>query len=89
MKGKRLFTVRSLVCAAGLLALSVPTQVWAQTSGAPPPPGVVTRTLPRTGDPTADTQTGVPPLAFGLGAAAAGLVLWRGTLRYRSSRKNK
>jgi len=88
MKGRRMFQVRSAVCGAALLVLVVPTQVWAQTSGAPPPPGVVTRTLPRTGNPTADTETGIPPIVFGLGALATGLVLWGGTRRYRGSRNN-
>jgi hypothetical protein len=85
---KRLPRLQGAVCAAALLALSLPTHAWAQASGAGQSPGVVRSTqLPRTGNPDADTANPTfPVVIIAGGALLTALVLGK---RQRDARKRQ
>ena len=85
---KRLPRLQSAVFAAALLAVSLPSYAWAQTSGAGQSPGVVRSTqLPNTGNPDADTSSPpVPVIVIGGGALLAALVLGK---RQRDPRRRQ
>ena len=88
---KRLPRLQSAVCAAALLALSLPTHAWAQTSGAGQSPGVVRSTqLPRTGNPDADTGgPNIPVIIVAGGAVLAALALGKRVQRQREVRRRQ
>jgi hypothetical protein len=91
MKRNRLPRMRSALCVAAFLAVSMPTHALAQaTSGGGPIRGVVTNQLPNTGNPDADTSNPtIPFIVLGAGVLLAGLAVGKRAQRQREVRRRQ
>jgi hypothetical protein len=89
MKPSRTIALRSGICAAALIVMSLPGSAFAQTSGGAQPPGVAPVQLPKTGgEPaSADATAAIAAMALAGGALLAGLELRRRARREPDRRR--